>query len=168
MSLYWIDREGPGRVAIMARPRSGDWLADEVAAWRAAGVNIVVSLLESDEIEDLGLEAEPDLCAHEGLGFRKFPIPDRGIPSLADAARLARSLAAEVNQGRAVAIHCRAGIGRSSVVAALVLIALGDEATEIFHRISTARRLEVPDTPEQRAWVLSIADEVAAPQGHSE
>ncbi len=161
MSLYWIDRPGPGRIAIMARPRAGDWLADEVAGWRANGVDIVVSLLEPDEVCELDLKDEPAMCAMERIDFQTFPIPDRGTPSTAEAKQLAQRLAARIDDGCSIAIHCRAGIGRSSVIAALVLIVLGDPPAEVFGRISAARRLQVPDTEAQQAWVLSVADEFA-------
>src|SRR5713101_2898754 len=50
--IHWIDLPVAGRLAIMARPRAGDWLADEIAGWRAAGIDIVVNLLEPAEIAE--------------------------------------------------------------------------------------------------------------------
>src|SRR5881392_3794728 len=79
--LYWIPGPWPGRLAILPRPRGGDWLADEVEAWRRAGVDVVVSLLTTDEVADLDLAAEGDLCRARGIEFLSFPIPDRGVPS---------------------------------------------------------------------------------------
>lgn len=35
-----------GRLSIVARPRGGDWLDDEVSAWRRAGIGIVPETLE--------------------------------------------------------------------------------------------------------------------------
>jgi hypothetical protein len=46
--IHWIELPLTGRLAIAARPRAGDWLVDEVAAWRAAGIDLVVSLLEPE------------------------------------------------------------------------------------------------------------------------
>jgi protein-tyrosine phosphatase len=161
MTLYWIERTKPGRIAIMARPRAGDWLADELARWCAEGVDTVVSLLEAEEVVELGLEDEMESCIAAGMTFRTFPIPDRGVPTPQSAVALARELAVELDAGHAIAIHCRAGIGRSSVIAALVLIVSGEPPAEVFDRISTARRLEVPDTSAQREWVLSVAAALA-------
>jgi hypothetical protein len=45
-------------MAIMARPRAGDWLESEVDEWKAAGIDVVVSLLERDEVVELGLQRE--------------------------------------------------------------------------------------------------------------
>src|SRR5436309_9794359 len=35
--LYWINDPWPGKLALAARPRGGDWLPDEVADWKRAG-----------------------------------------------------------------------------------------------------------------------------------
>ena len=39
--IFWIDSMPAGRLGIAPRPRGGDWLDDEVEAWRAAGVACV-------------------------------------------------------------------------------------------------------------------------------
>jgi hypothetical protein len=31
--IYWINTPWPGRLAIVPRPRGGDWLEEEVGAW---------------------------------------------------------------------------------------------------------------------------------------
>ena len=36
--LHWVAGIEPHRLALSARPRGGDDLAEEVAAWQAAGV----------------------------------------------------------------------------------------------------------------------------------
>jgi hypothetical protein len=45
--LYSVQGPPLGKVRIMARPRGGDWLIDEIKALRASGVDILVSLLTS-------------------------------------------------------------------------------------------------------------------------
>jgi hypothetical protein len=50
---YWIPGPWSGRLAIVARPRGGDWLDDEAGGWRRAGLDMVVSLLEDEEAEQL-------------------------------------------------------------------------------------------------------------------
>jgi hypothetical protein len=56
--VFWIETPWPGKIAIMPRPRSGDWLADEVRACKGAGLDIIVSMLTSEEIAELGLVDE--------------------------------------------------------------------------------------------------------------
>jgi protein-tyrosine phosphatase len=150
-NIYWIDGAGSGRLAIMARPRAGDWLDDEIDNWRAAGVEVVVSLLEREEEVELGLESEADTCRSRNIEFIRFPIADRGVPPDRDAAiKLAQLLS---SSDRATAIHCRAGIGRSSLMAALVLIQRGISPDDALDLIQLARGVRVPDTDDQREWI---------------
>lgn len=79
--VYWLrELDGGHRLAIMPRPRSGEWLADEVAGWNRLGVQTVVSLLESHEGREFDLADEQSLCERATLEFVSFPIPNRGLP----------------------------------------------------------------------------------------
>jgi protein-tyrosine phosphatase len=155
--LHWIEIQAAGRIAIMARPRADDWLELEIGAWKSAGVDVVVSLLEREEISELGLQREAGLCSSHGIDFISFPIPDRGLPEPPqEVLRVAQLLADGLRNGRSIAIHCRAGIGRSSVIAACALICSGVTAEEALASIKAARGLIVPDTDEQRDWVVAF------------
>lgn len=157
--LHWIEIRAAGRIAIMARPRADEWLKMEVNEWKNSGVDVVVSLLEHEEVSDLGLQCEAELCRSGGIDFISFPIPDRGLPeSRREASQIAQLLAAGMRDGRSIAIHCRAGIGRSSVIAACVLICSGIEAEEALALIRASRGLTVPDTDEQRDWVVAFGN----------
>lgn len=141
--LYWINDVPTGRLAIMPRPRAGDWLSDELAAWRLAGVDVVVSLLTDDEVEELGLQHEPKLCEEIGLTFVSYPIVDRHVPtSIEDFVRIVSRLDDYLADDRGVAIHCRMGIGRSSLVAACILVKSGCSVTQAFDSISQDRGIE--------------------------
>lgn len=76
--LYRVDGPWPGTLVIAARPRGGDWLHDEVAAWKGAGVHSVVSLITRDEEQDLDLNSEASEAARQGLAFLSLPIPAQG------------------------------------------------------------------------------------------
>jgi len=160
---YWIDTGQPGRLAILPRPRGGDWLEDEARVWARTGIDTVVSLLEPDEAAGLELASEEAACQAAGIRFFSLPVPDRGIPTSRQAVmELAASLAASVAAGTHVGLHCRQGVGRSALLAACVLIALGTPANTAVGRITTARGLPVPETPEQRQWVQQFARRAGA------
>ena len=119
MIPFWVEVDTGIRLAIVPRPRGNDWLEDEVSQMKRAGVDVLVSMLQPDEAAELGLSAEADLCAAGGIQFRSFPIPDRETPhSTAAFAKFVEELRAEVHAGRRVAVHCRASIGRSSLLPA--------------------------------------------------
>jgi protein tyrosine phosphatase (PTP) superfamily phosphohydrolase (DUF442 family) len=155
-----IDIPAPGRLATMAHPRGGDWLVDEMDALREAGVDVLVSALCDDEYDLLELTAEADTANAAGLDFVSFPIVDTGVPAAAQAAAvgaLANQLSDLVRAGRFVVTHCRAGVGRSSILAGAVLIRLGLTPAEAWRRIRAARGLPVPDNPVQEDWLHTFA-----------
>ena len=146
----------------MPRPRGGDWLREEIAAWCDAGVNVVVSLLSADEEHELGLGDEAWLAEEHGLTFRSFPIDDYGVPISKEAVqRLVAELEDLLLRGQCVGIHCRQGIGRSSLVAACLLAATGENVDVSFQRISNSRGRSVPDTVDQRNWVSDFAQSLS-------
>lgn len=156
--VYWVSGPWRGRLGIVPRPRGGDWLQDEVRSWQEAGLDVVVSLLTAEEAAELGLQEEKALARTEGLDFRAYPIPDYGVPtSRADFAAFLRGLESALESGKNVGIHCRQGIGRSSLAVAALLVSAGEDPYEAFRRIAKARGREVPDTEEQRRWVAQIA-----------
>ena len=164
--VYWIDLPMAGRLAIMARPRAGDWLDDEISGWRVQGIDIIVSLLEQEEVSELELQREAGLCREQGMKFLSFPIPDRGVPaSLRDAVTLAQTISARIGEGRAVAVHCRAGIGRSALIAACALVCSGSDPATAFELIGKARGVNVPDTEGQIDWVTAFRDSAIAARG---
>jgi protein-tyrosine phosphatase len=157
--VYWIHGPWPGKLAILARPRGGDWLGDEVAGWKEAGVDVVVSLLTQAEDSDLGLIDEHDFVQRNGLTFINFPIADYSVPtSKKDIRQLVSKLEGWLVRGKSVGIHCRQSIGRASLVAACVLITSGESSATAFQRIKSARGVSVPDTAEQRDWVTGFQD----------
>ena len=153
-TIHWVHGLDPHRLGLSARPRGGDALADEVAAWRAAGIAVVVSLLEPPEVRELELRDEAALCAAAGIAFVSLPVPDRGLPAVVrDFEVQVDALAARLRAGDAVVVHCRAGIGRTGVLAGCLLHALGVPSGEIFHRLSRSRGVAMPDTVAQIDWV---------------
>jgi protein-tyrosine phosphatase len=153
--LYPIEAELHGKLAVASRPRGNDWLEDDLSRWFVSGASQIVSLLEPDEIRHLELEQEQDLVERLGLTFRSFPIPDRGVPTDIEAfAELVGQLHDELQQGQRIIIHCRQGIGRSGLLAASVLRSFKYSWHEALDIVSIARGIRVPETEEQRQWLV--------------
>jgi protein-tyrosine phosphatase len=95
--------------------------------------------------------------SHRKKVRRRIAGSPSGVPtSVAQTAQLVDHVVSRLHAQRGVAIHCRAGIGRSSLIAACVLCQLGFPIDEVFARLTVARRVTVPDTPTQAQW-LSIS-----------
>lgn len=145
----------------MPRPRAGDWLSDEIDNWNKESVKTIVSLLEPAETLELGLDDEQSLCMSAGIKFISYPITDRSVPrSLNDTISLAREIVIRMDESRDVAVHCRAGIGRSALIAACALIYRGTTAEVALDLIAGARGIKVPDTDAQRDWIFAFHEAV--------
>jgi protein-tyrosine phosphatase len=138
-------------------------LEDEVQWWKQCGLHIAVSLLTDEEAADLDLENERQVCKAQGIEFRSFPIPDRGVPaSMTAAARLVDDLKVALENGQHVGVHCRQGIGRSALVAACLLVLAGVDSETALQKTADAREADVPDTAEQREWIGAFASQMLA------
>jgi protein-tyrosine phosphatase len=152
--IYWLDGSWPGRLAVGPRPRGGEWLKDDVSSWKRAHVDGVLSLLTTDEEQDLDLREEAGEVRAQGMSFVSFPIPDRQIPkSESKLAEALESVSRDLSAGKNVLIHCRQGIGRSGLVAACLLVKKGMSPSAATDSVSVARGIPVPETAEQRDWI---------------
>lgn len=159
--MYRVELIGSGFLAVMSKPISGEWIEDEFLNISREGIHQIISLLEHHEAYEVGLQNEKNLTEKNGMEFVSFPIPDRGLPgSVLDFNTLTKKLYHEIAGGKNTVIHCRAGIGRTGVVAAGVLIHCGFEPDEAFSHISNKRGVRVPDTREQRDWLISNYNEI--------
>ena len=141
----------------MGRPNGGERLEDEIAGWQTARIDGIVCLLDQQEIVKLDLMREETLCKGYNIAYEALPIPDRGVP--ADAAAFDKTVAAlaeKLRAGKSVVIHCHAGIGRSSLVAACVLIALGMAGDKAMALVEKARGLLTPNVPAQKEWIKAF------------
>ncbi len=159
---YWIEGPWSGRLAIVPRPRGGDWLDDEVSGWRESGIDVVVSFLTPAEEAEFAVENEGEVSEAHGIRFVSFPIPDQEVPVSKQAASvLLHDLAQALVEGKTVAVHCRQSVGRSAMIAAALLVAAGEEPRVAFEKIGKARGCKVPETAEQERWVANFASELA-------
>jgi len=68
--VLWIDEARPSRLAIVLRPHGGEGLQADLEMARAAGIDVLVSLLTREDNEDLGLTEEGRLAQQLGMRFR--------------------------------------------------------------------------------------------------
>ena len=156
--FHWVTGHWPGKLALAARPRGGDWLPDELENWKQSGIQSVLSLLTSTEEQELGLSNEAKDARRIGLEFRSYPIEDRGVPRIeAELGKVLDVVDGTLRAGRNVLVHCRQGIGRTGLVAACLLVKNGMSPGAAVEAVSAARGLAVPETVEQREWIERYA-----------
>ncbi len=154
-SIYKVDAPFLGSLFIMPKP-SGEWLYDDLMHYDSLGVRHIVSLLCDDEIRELSLEKEEELCRDIDLSFTNFSIADRGLPEIESFTVLVGSIAGELTKGKSVAVHCRAGIGRAGILTCCLLKKIGVKNDRAIELVSQARGVEVPDTDNQKEFISNF------------
>lgn len=154
--MYKIGTIGKGFFAIMARPSLEQSDPASVVNISRLGINLVVSLLKTSEARALGLDAEREQVKALGMDFVSFPISDMGVPtSVGEFASMTKMLLRQVDAGANILVHCHAGIGRSGLMAAGILLHCDLDPKQAFAHVSKMRGVRVPETPEQEYWLIS-------------
>lgn len=152
--MYKVGTMGKGFLAVMACPTLDPDAPASIRNIARLGIRQVVSLLEPSEARQLGLESERLEVKAHGMEFISLPIPDMGVPpSIEDFSQVAQMLFTQVCAGINTLVHCRAGIGRSGLMSAAVLLHAGMSVDEAFDYISKMRGVRVPETWQQRDWL---------------
>ena len=146
--LYSISSLGEGALSMMPRP-SPLLLSECVNFLKSCKIDWVLCLQGEREVEAQYLREEEALCLSAGLRFTHFPIADLSVPDTDEFSALISSLHIEVQRGAHLAVHCRAGIGRSGLVACALLIEWGMSAEEAIALVSARRGERVPETDVQ-------------------
>ncbi len=120
----WIERN-----ALAACPRPGllGELDADLAALRKVGITHVVSLEELEQIP-AGHAAAYD------LQVLWHPIADMNAPTRAGALDVVHWIAAAIDRGGRVVVHCKGGLGRTGTIIAAYLVHRGatvDEAVRV-------------------------------------
>jgi protein-tyrosine phosphatase len=151
--------------------RSGRlWLAgkhavapDPEALLRATGATAIVCLNQRHELTDrypqyvAWLEQERDARAWW------FPMPDLGVPPVADAVAFVAELRDRLDDGAALVVHCGAGIGRAGTLAACVLVAMGVSEGDALAAVAAQRPMAGPEAGVQRQLVTAVSEQLRQP-----
>ena len=120
----------------------------------------LVSLTEPPEYRLLQIADLSERASHHEIAVRRFPIADVDAPPPASMTRflaLVKAILNDVDAGKTVVIHCRGGIGRSGLVAASCLVALGHPPMKAIDRVRSARPGAVEAAVQER-WVDAVAE----------
>jgi protein-tyrosine phosphatase len=158
-----------GRIGITFRPGkydpfgwSGAWhrdLASDLDVIRNWGAAAVVTLLEPQEMELLGVENLGEQVRRRNMLWFHLPIIDVSIPdqqferSWNVAGEELRSM---LRRGVDVVVHCRGGLGRAGTIAARLLVELGCQPAKAIAEVRAVRPGAI-ETDDQEDFVLGLS-----------
>lgn len=157
---HWIES---GRLLAGEHPSGSSSTATRrrLARLLDAGVDCFIDLTRPAEFESYEAELAKAAKGREAL-YLRHPIPDHGVPESAAAMReILAALDRALAEGRTVYLHCRAGIGRTNLVAGCWIADQcggGEAALERLNRhwSDNARSRTwptIPETPAQTEFV---------------
>ncbi len=162
LRVDWLDRRhtGPGRLGLTSLPGRKDHgrsLPNDLAALKEQGVSHVACLLTENEFSAYGVDNLLDAYEQAGLATHQLPIPDYGVCSPLEMAKLVQSLACDLAEGAGVLIHCVGGLGRSGLVAACYLKSRGLGTEKAIAEVRQARSPLAIESAVQEAFIHAFA-----------
>lgn len=158
-----------GRLGLTLCPGKKDdgrgWdrdLDEDLRVIRDWGATVVVSLIEPHEFDLLRVPGLAETVARHDMHWFHLPIRDVDIPD--ERFELGwQSAGPAIHQrlqaGERILIHCRGGLGRTGLLAALILVERGSDPREAIRRVRAARPGAI-ETTAQEQYVLKTACEV--------
>lgn len=130
-------------------------LAQALHTLQQAGASGVISLMPATELQQNGADGLGDACGQLGLAWFHLPVADDRAP-LADFdsawQAAAPDLLARLRAGQCLAIHCKGGSGRTGLIAARILIALGVPRSAAIAQVQALRPKAIQH-PVHQAWI---------------
>jgi atypical dual specificity phosphatase len=132
----------PEHLAACVNPRLASAVREEL---RAGQIGLVINLDEWSTAAVL-----------EPLGIRHvhLPVQDFTPPSQAQLDEGVRAIAEALQAGQRVAVHCRAGLGRTGTLLAAYFVTQGFAAAEAIEQVRTRR----PGSVETQAQEQAVAE----------
>ena len=167
LKLDWlVDARGPlldapGRVALSScpgRPDLGQGVEADVQRLLAAGIRVVVSLVDDAEMEFYGAYGLRGALREARLHSIQFPIVDAEPPEDLFAARsLCTEILGFLGEGENVLVHCIGGWGRTGTIVASLLTHQGYSADDAIDIVRMARSRRCVESAAQERFVQTYA-----------
>jgi atypical dual specificity phosphatase len=135
----------PDQIGACVHPAVGEEAASRLQNGR---ITLLVNLHERPD--------PPELLARLDATSLHLPVPDSNAPTQEQLDAGVAAISDALAQGRRVAVHCAAGLGRTGTLLAAYLVSTGAEADEAIARIRTVRPGSV-ETLEQEQAVHAYA-----------
>ncbi|MCR4521568.1 MULTISPECIES: hypothetical protein [Bosea] len=134
---------------------SQEVLTEDLSRLAGLGATGLLSLVEAKELPG-GIDGFAAAVHAAGLEWTHLAIPDYGVPDTDFIAGWRKlDLARRLREGENWAIHCRAGLGRTGTIAALLLVENGSGAAEAIARIRREHDAAAVETEAQEAFLIA-------------
>ncbi len=151
-----------GSITMMPRPPGKHELSSFCGFLANQSIDKVVSLLQISEAKSLGLEYQETELSNKNIQFVNFQIKDHSVPQfILPFNQLVKVINEDLKAGKNIAIHCYAGIGRTGMLAAALLINQGESVDTALIKLSKVRGLRVPETIQQISWLHHYEDQIS-------
>ena len=120
------------------------------------GIDLLITLLEEHEFQDLRMFGFIERLQQYDMDHIWFPIQDTSVPrNIPRFAKLVTRIIDVLSNGQTVVVHCMAGLGRSGLVAASCLTALGFTPAQAIAVVRSVRPGAI-DPKEQESFVATF------------
>lgn len=167
----------PGRLGMTFAPGkkqrdalTGHWDRDldaDLARLRDEyGADLLVSLMEEHEYEELRIAGLRERARDYGIEMLWFPVRDTSCPeSEEEFDKVVTRTVAALRDGKTVVIHCKGGLGRTGLTAAACLVSAGSDLTaEESVRIVRRARTGAVENERQEEFVARYARRARRPR----
>jgi ADP-ribosyl-[dinitrogen reductase] hydrolase len=168
LQIALLDTPGGGRIGMTFCPGkrdpaaiTGPWdrdLAVDLKAVENWGAGTLVTLMETHELKKLSVLNIGEHARALGMEWFHLPIRDVSIPDEAFEVawqRAGKVIRERLISGQGIVIHCRGGLGRTGLIAARLLIELGETPGVALNRVRKARPGAV-ETRQQEEYVMNL------------
>jgi ADP-ribosyl-[dinitrogen reductase] hydrolase len=144
----------PGTAYSFARAGTGGrGLAEDIEAIYAWGAKTVITLVEYQELQWLEVLDLGRLVGEAGMRWLHLPIvdcsaPNRAFEEIWDSVR--PGVMSRLGAGERICIHCRAGLGRTGLVAGMILVECGVSPSLAIEMVRKVRPGSIETTAQER------------------
>ena len=127
-----------------------------ISSWNAKAV---LTLMEKKELERFGVANLGEVIAQHRIDWYHLPIQDMSIPDKRieeNWSVISEGLRLIIKSGGNILIHCRGGLGRSGMIAALILVELGWSPEAAIQKVREVRPGAI-ETRDQERFVLEAS-----------
>jgi atypical dual specificity phosphatase len=142
-----------GKLAGLPRPGAVRAVEEDLDSLRSKGIGLLISLTER--------EIDPVAARERGIEVLRITVVDFTAPTLEQQREFVAAVDDALANGRAVGVHCAAGIGRTGTLLATYLVSRGLDAQTAIDDVRRLRPGSI-QTAEQEQAVHAFHAHLAA------